>query len=77
MQIRRSRGAATRSDADMLSTKLTIDSGETSSATAATAAVVNTSNDDVATGDLIYVDVDAVSTTAPQGLTVVLVFEEP
>lgn len=77
VQIRRSRGAATRSDADMLSTKLTIDSGETSSATAATAAVVNTSNDDVATGDMIYVDVDAVSTTEPQGLTVVLVFEEP
>jgi len=76
IQIRRRRGSASRSDADMLSTKLTIDGGETSSATAAAAAVVNTSNDDVATGDLIYVDVDAVSSAAPKGLTVILVFEE-
>lgn len=59
---------------DILSTKLTIDSAETSSATAATPAVINTSNDDMATNDLIRIDVDAVSTTAPKGLILRLSF---
>lgn len=59
---------------DILSTKLTIDSTETSSATAATAAVINTSNDDMATNDLIRVDIDQVSTTAPKGLILRLTF---
>ena len=63
--------------ADMLSTKLTIDSGETDSSTAATAAVIDTSNDDVATGDLIRIDVDAVQTTQPLGLFVELQFRLP
>lgn len=62
---------------DMLSTKITIDSGETSSRTAATAAVINASYDDVATGDRIAIDVDAVSTTAAKGLVVWLRFELP
>lgn len=62
---------------DMLSTKLTIDSGETDSSTAATAAVINTTYDDVATGDKIAIDVDAVSTTAAQGLYVELIFQLP
>lgn len=62
---------------DMLSTKLTIDSGETGSDTAATPAVIDTANDDVATNDLIRVDVDAVSTTPPQGLIVTMIFETP
>lgn len=63
--------------ADMLSTVLTIDSGETDSATAATAAVIDAANDDVATGDKLRIDVDAVSTTAPQGLQVELQFRLP
>lgn len=63
--------------ADMLSTKLTIDSGEKDSSTAATAAVIDGTNDDVATGDIIKIDVDAVSTTAPQGLFVELTFRAP
>ena len=71
IQVRRRRDTT---DADMLSTKLTIDSGETRSTTAATAAVINTSNDDLASGDLIFIDVDAVSTTAAKGLTVTLTF---
>jgi len=54
--------------ADVLSTKLTIDSGETTSDTADAAAVINTSNDDLATDDILRVDVDAVSGTAPEGL---------
>jgi len=62
---------------DILSTKLTIDSGETGSDTAATAAVINTANDDVATNDVLRVDVDAVSTTVPKGLMVTLSFRLP
>ena len=62
---------------DVLSTKLTIDSGETDSSTAATAAVINTSNDDLATGDLIAIDVDAVSTTPAVGLFVEIRCQAP
>ena len=64
--------------ADMLSTKITIDSGETDSSTAATPAVIDTNNDDVATGDQIRIDVDAVhSGTAAKGLLVELQFRLP
>lgn len=81
IQLRRLRDTAgtprTRTAADMLSTKLTIDSAEVCSTTAATAAVINSSNDDVVTGDMILVDVDAVSSTAPKGLSVSLVFALP
>lgn len=63
--------------ADMLTTKITIDSGETGSDTAATAAVIDTSNDDVATNDLLRVDVDQVSTTPAQGLIVTMGFKLP
>jgi len=63
--------------ADMLSTKITIDSTETGSDTAAAAAVIDTANDDVAENDLIRIDVDAISTTAPKGLIVTLGFREP
>jgi hypothetical protein len=59
---------------DMLSTKLTIDSGETGSDTAAAAAVINTSNDHVNTNDMLRIDIDAVHTTAAQGLIVTLGF---
>lgn len=62
---------------DMLSTKLTIDSGETGSDTAATPAVIDTSKDDVATNDLLRIDVDAISTTAAKGLIVRLRFVKP
>jgi hypothetical protein len=74
IQLRRKRSAV---DADMLSTKLTIDSGETDSSTAATPAVIDTANDDVQTGDRIYYDVDAVSTTKPKGLYVEMRFQKP
>lgn len=60
---------------DMLSTALTIDASETSSATAATPAVINTSFDDVATDDIIRIDVDQVgSSTAGAGLVVRMEF---
>lgn len=73
-QIRRVRSGT---PADMLSTKMTIDSTETSTATAATPAVINTSNDDVATGDMIYIDQDAVQTTKAKGGVVSLTFAKP
>jgi len=63
--------------ADMLSTKMTIDSGEMSTSTAATPAVIDTSHDDVVTNDLIAVDIDAVSTTPAKGLIVRLRFALP
>jgi hypothetical protein len=62
---------------DMLSTKLTIDSSETDTSTAATAAVIDTTKDDVATGDKIAIDVDAVQTTKAKGLYVELTFQAP
>lgn len=43
---------------DMLTTKMTIDANEYSSLNAATAAVIDTSADDVLTGDMIRVDID-------------------
>ena len=64
--------------ADMLSTVITIDSTETGSDTAATPAVIDTAEDDVATNDIIYVDVDAVHTTpAKAPVTVTLEFRLP
>jgi len=63
--------------ADMLTTKITIDSTETGSDTAVTPAVIDTANDDVATNDLIRIDVDAVSTTAAKGLIVTCEFQLP
>ena len=73
-QLRRVRSG---SAVDMLSTKITIDSTETSTTTAATPAVINASNDDVATGDIIYLDVDAVQTTKAKGGAVALEFRLP
>ena len=57
---------------DMLSTKLTIDSGETGSDTAATPAIINSVNAGVALNDVLRIDIDAVQSTAPQGLIVTL-----
>lgn len=61
---------------DMLSTKITIDANEPTSYTAATPSVVNTSNDDVATGDILRVDIDVAGTGA-KGLVVILTFDFP
>lgn len=74
VQIARTRSGST---VDMLTTKITIDSTEVDSATAATPAAINASNDDVATADRIRIDVDAVSTTPPKGLLVELTFQLP
>jgi hypothetical protein len=63
--------------ADMLTTKITIDSAETDSSTAATPAAIDTANDDVATGDQLRIDVDAAHTTAAKGLLVEMQFRLP
>jgi len=63
--------------ADMLSIKISIDSGETGSDTAATPAVIDPNNDDVAENDLLRVDVDAIQTTPPKGLILTFGFREP
>lgn len=70
VQIRKSRAGT---DVDVLSTKCTIDSGEYSSTTAATSYVINTSYDQLLTGDLVFCDIDAVHSTTPaQGLSVIV-----
>ena len=61
---------------DMLSTRITIDANEYTSYTAAAAAVVDATYDDVATGDRLAVDVDVAGTGA-KGLGVVLTFNLP
>lgn len=63
----------TNSNLDMLSTKITIDANEFTSYTAATPPVINLSNDNVATGDIISVDIDSVG-TGSAGIGVILVF---
>lgn len=74
VQVARIRAGAA---VDMLSTKITLDSTEIDSSTAATPPVINAANDDVATGDQIRIDVDAVQTTPAKGLVVTLTFQLP
>lgn len=70
VQIRRRRAGT---DNDMLTTKVTIGAEYY-----ATDEAIDASYDDLATGDMIFVDVDAVhSGTAPKGLSVVLTFTDP
>jgi hypothetical protein len=61
---------------DMLSVKISIDATEFTSYTATTAPTINTTYDDVATGDIIAIDVD-VAGTGTKGLGVILVFQNP
>jgi hypothetical protein len=60
--------------ADMLSTRISIDSAEPGSDTAAAPAVIDTANDDVAAFDLLAIDIDQVHTTPAKGLLVTLEF---
>lgn len=62
--------------ADMLSTRITIDASETDSSTAAAAAVIDTGNDDVVTGDMLRIDIDVAGTGA-KGLMVEMQFQMP
>ena len=68
VQIRRRRSGT---DTDMLTTKITVGAEYYASD-----GTIDTANDDIQTGDVIYIDVDAVhSGTAPKGLSVTLTFE--
>ena len=61
---------------DMLTTPITIDSGETDSSTAAVAPVVDTDNNSVATATVLRFDIDAVSSgTAANGLEIRMMFK--
>jgi hypothetical protein len=79
VQVARGRQASPTSDftySDVLSTLSTIDANEYDSSTAATAMVVNASNDDLATGDVLRVDVD-VAGTGTTGLQVTIECQLP
>jgi hypothetical protein len=79
IMIRRNRwttnATTARTDADMLSTAITIDANEWDSDDA-TASAINGANDDVITGDQIHVDIDGAGTGA-KGLFVELTFQLP
>ena len=66
VQIRRRRAGA---DVDMLSTVITI-----GAEFFVADGVIDGTKDDILTGDQIYIDVDAVHTTPPKGLSVTLSF---
>lgn len=63
--------------ADMLTALLEIETGESGSDTSDPGPTIDTNNDDVATNDVLRIDVDSVSTTAPKGLIVTLGFQLP
>jgi hypothetical protein len=63
--------------ADMLTTKISIDSAETGSDTGAVPPVIDAANDDVAANDLLRIDIDTIHTTAAKGLIVSLEFRLP
>jgi hypothetical protein len=73
-QIARSRAGGAYND--MLSTRITIDANETDSSTAATAAVIDTSYDDVATADVLRFDCD-VAGTGTKGWELRMSFQKP
>ena len=79
VMITRGRQANATSDftyVDVLSTALTIDATEYDSKDATTPAVINSSNDDLATGDVIRIDVDGAG-TGTKGLQVTVSCQLP
>jgi hypothetical protein len=70
VQIRRRRDGT---DVDML----TVPGLQIGNAFFADTTAINPSYDDVATGDQLYVDVDATHITSPYGLSVTLTFSNP
>ena len=69
VQVRRRRAAAT---ADMLTTLMTLTTTQFNATTGVSG------NNDILTGDILYIDVDTIhSGTAPNGLSVVLEFRKP
>jgi len=62
---------------EMLSTLMAIESGEVSTRTSDTPGVIDAAYDNITTGNILCIHIDAVSSTAPKGLIVELVFEIP
>lgn len=62
---------------DMLTTLMTIETGEITSKDAATAPVIDEDYQGMSNIKQVHVDVDAVSTTAPIDLTIILYFRRP
>ena len=54
-----------------------IETGETDTSTSAQPGVIDTAHDDVAEGDVIAIDIDAVQTTAAKGLYIQMEFSLP
>ena len=69
-QLRRRRATT---DADVFSSLLTLTSGSITSSTV----TINGTNDDLATGDLLYLDTDTISTTPAKGDSVVITARYP
>lgn len=69
VQIRRSREGT---DNDVLSTKITIGDEYF-----AADGVIDTDYDDLATGDMLFIDVDAIHTTPPNGLFISITITKP
>lgn len=67
IQVRRLRGDT---PTDMLSARVTLTTSDFTSSTC----TIDLNNDDILTGDLIYIDVDTTTTVAPLGLSVTLTF---
>lgn len=61
---------------DLMTTNPTIDASEDGTETAATASVINTANDDLATGEWLRLNVDAAG-TGTQGLYFEIVLQKP
>lgn len=70
IQIRRRRAG---SNADMLSTKITLSTSEHT----ASDGVINPSYDDLNQGDMVFIDVDQVCSAPPMGLSVTLTMRKP
>ena len=63
--------------ADMLTALIEIESAETGSDTSAPGVTIDTANDDVATNDILRIDVDTISDTTAKGLIITLGFQLP
>ena len=63
--------------ADMFTALIEIETGETGSNTSDPGVTIDTNNDDVATNDVIRIDVDTISTTPAKGLVISLGFQLP
>lgn len=63
--------------ADMLTSAMRVETGETDTLTSAQPGTIDAANDDVASGDKLYFDIDACQTTPAYGATLNLTFQLP